>query len=259
MRALKEENESVTDCHELKIPSKKDGKKYKTDFKKYYYNFLEYKGHENIIYSNNRKKDINNFYYPVIIANYKDKTIYSINPNYFEELKKIHISEKDTKEKILDFFKQCKIDIAIQDMYRMYKKTITNIDISMVTELNDNNKEQYYNSFEHTNDHIYKQKKWETIRKYKYLNGIIEDNKFVSVGFVSNIDENGANIVIQTKEKYRNKGYGKAIVEKISRDLLKHNIIPIYWVNKENKASIKLAQTLDFKKEAEEIVVKIIN
>lgn len=37
---------------------------------------------------------------------------------------------------------------------------------------------------------------------------------------MSNIDNNGANIVIQTKERYRNKryrnnGYAKSIVEKI--------------------------------------------
>lgn len=227
------------------------------NFKEYYYNFLEFKGHKNIICSDNREKGINNFYYPIIIANYNDKIIYSINPNYYEELKKIIIGEKDMKEKIFAFFKQRKIDIVVQDMYRMYKKNNANIDISIVKKLGEANKEQFFNSFEYSNDNIYKQKKWEIIKKCKYINGIIKDNKFVSVGFVSNINENGANIVIQTKEEYRNKGYGKLIVEKISRDLLKDSIIPIYWVNKNNIPSIKLAESLEFEKGAEEIVIRI--
>ena len=69
----------------------------------------------------------------------------------------------------------------------------------------------------------------------------------------------GANIVIQTKEKYQNKGYGTAVVEKISNDLLENEIIPIYWVNKNNKESIKLANKVSFKVKASEIVVKINN
>ena len=47
--------------------------------------------------------------------------------------------------------------------------------------------------------------KWDRISKFKYLSGIIEDNKIVSMGFVSNIDFKYANIVIETKKGYRNK------------------------------------------------------
>ena len=228
------------------------------NFKEYYYKFLNFNEKERIICSNNRCKSINNFYYPVIISKFQDSTMYSIAPDYFEKLKEIIIEEKDIKYNLFEFFQKHKMYFSIQDMYRMFKNNNSNTDISNVIELDNKYKEQYFNSFEHSNDIIYKQEKWEKIIKYQYLNGIIEDNKFVSVGFVSNIDENGANIVIQTKDKYRNRGYGKAIVEKISRDLLEDNIIPIYWVNKENKASIQLAESIGFKKEADEIVVKLI-
>lgn len=89
-----------------------------------------------------------------------------------------------------------------------------------------------------------------------YINGIIKDNKIVSLGFVSNIDCGGANIVIQTVEGYRNNGYGKKIVEKISRDLLRDGVLPIYWVNEKNTCSIKLAESIGFKTEAMEIVAR---
>ena len=100
------------------------------------------------------------------------------------------------------------------------------------------------------------EKKWKKISDFKYIYGIVRDNKIASLGFVSNIDYNAGNIVIQTKDYYQNRGYGKKIVEKISRSLLKHNIMPIYWVNIENKASIKLAEDIGFKKQCTEIVVK---
>lgn len=137
--------------------------------------------------------------------------MYSIAPDYFEKLKEIIIEEKDIKYNLFEFFQKHKMYFAIQDMYRMFKNNNSNIDISNVIELDNKYKEQYFNSFEHSNDIIYKQEKWEKIIKYKYLNGIIEDN-----------------------------------------------IIPIYWVNKENKASIQLAESIGFKKEADEIVVKLI-
>ena len=65
------------------------------------------------------------------------------------------------------------------------------------------------------------------------------------------------NIVIQTKEKYKNNGYGKTIVERISRDMENDQIIPIYWVDVKNKASFELARSLLFEIMAEEIVVKV--
>ena len=140
----------------------------------------------------------------------------------------------------------------------MIKTKKSDIDISEVVLIDEKYKEEYCNSFERHNELEYKEKKWNKIKFYKYINGIIKDAKIVSLGFVSDINYNGANIVIQTKEKYGRKGYGRAIVEKISRDLLKNDIIPIYWVNTENKASMQLAKHLDFEEFSTELVVKLI-
>lgn len=233
----------------------------KEKFKKYYYKYLNYTGNKKIVCSKDRDKSINDLYYPVIIGKIDDETIYSINSKEYEKLK-LKLDEEKSKNKkyiikiINVYFEDKKEKVVIQEMIRMSKTNRATINISEVISIDDKYSEAYFNSFEYNKDIEYKEKKWEKIKKYKYINGIVKENKIVSLGFVSNINYNGANIVIQTKEKYRNKGYGKSIVEKISIDLLKDGIMPIYWVNEENNMSKKLAKSIGFEEEAREIVVK---
>lgn len=232
-------------------------------FEEYYYKFLGYNENENIVCSENRESRVNIFSYPIIIAFYKNKIIYSISPKYYVELKTV-IGDKKFKDRyeiinfLNEFFEKRNENISFQEMKRMIKTKKSDIDISEVVLIDEKYKEEYCNSFERHNELEYKEKKWNKIKFYKYINGIIKDAKIVSLGFVSDINYNGANIVIQTKEKYGRKGYGRAIVEKISRDLLKNDIIPIYWVNTENKASMQLAKHLDFEEFSTELVVKLI-
>lgn len=233
------------------------------EFEDYYYQFLDYKENENIVYSKNRESKVNVFYYPIIVSFYKNKIIYSISPKYYDDFK-IYMNNKKLKDKneiinfLNQFFENKKENIVIQEMKRMIKTKRSNIDISKVVKIDEKYKREYFNSFERHNELEYKEEKWSKIKDYNCVNMIIEDDKIVSLGFVSNINYNGANIVIQTKEKYRNNGYGKAVVEKISRDLLKENKIPIYWINIENTASMELAKSLEFEEMATEFVVKLI-
>lgn len=233
------------------------------EFEDYYYQYLDYKENENIVYSKNRESKVNVFYYPIIVSFYKNKIIYSISPKYYDDFK-IYMNNKKLKDKneiinfLNQFFENKKENIVIQEMKRMIKTKRSNIDISKVVKIDKKYKREYFNSFERHNELEYKEEKWSKIKDYNCVNMIIEDDKIVSLGFVSNINYNGANIVIQTKEKYRNNGYGKAVVEKISRDLLKENKIPIYWINIENTASMQLAKSLEFEEMATELVVKLI-
>ena len=233
-------------------------------FNNYYYNFLDYdlNHKEAIVSSINRKKTINGFLYPVIISIYNNNCIYSITTDYFDDLKfRINKNKLIDKNSIIsllsEFFEERGLKVSIQSMLRMYKNKTAKIKVNDVIKIDETTKKQYFNSFEKNKSIKYKQDKWEKFKRYKYLNGIVEDNQLVSVGYVSNIDYGGANIVIHTKEKYRNKGYGKRIVEKISRDLIDNNIIPVYWVNIENEFSKKLALSTGFKEVAKEIVVRI--
>ena len=234
------------------------------EFQNYYYKYLNYNKKDNIISSKQREKDINNFYYPIIVAMYDNKIIYSISSIYYLELKAIIKKEKPKNKEEIEglfdkYFKSKNKKIKIQEMFRMTKKEKEYKEVSEVINIKEENKEEYFNSFDYHKEKNYKENKWKKIKKYKYLNGIIKDNKIVSLGFVSDIVHNGGNIVIETKGEYQNRGYGKAIVQKISNDLLNDGIIPIYWVNINNKPSINLAKKIGFEVNALEIVVKIDN
>lgn len=235
----------------------------KDEFKEYYFSYLGYTENSDIVCSKNREKANNFIYYPVIVSFFEGKIIYSIAPKYFEELKekieKEKLKEREEIGKLLkDFFQQKKIPVSIQTMIRMTKKKEADVNVDRVIKIEEENKKEFFHSFEQEREIEYKEKKWERMKSYSYRHGIIKDNQFASMGFVSNISYKGANIVIETKEKYRNLGYGKSVVEKITRELRKDYLIPIYWVKDKNIPSKKLAEALLFEEKAEEIVVKLI-
>ena len=226
-----------------------------------YYKYLEIKDNEKICLRK-RKEIINNkFHYPIIISFIDNRVIYSVEKNYYEKfLKDININSMINKEEIKNYIKillQNQMQhFRIKEMYRMYKNEGKNdIDISRVISINNGQKKEYFNSFKIRRDDVYKEKKWKEISKNNFLKGIIKDNKIVSMGYISNINYGMGNIVIQTIEDYQNRGYGKMVVEKISQEALKNSILPIYWVENKNIASIKLAESLGFKKVVDEIVV----
>ena len=226
-----------------------------------YYKYLEIKDDEKICLRK-RKEIINNkFHYPIIISFIDNRVIYSVEKNYYEKfLKDININSMINKEEIKNYIKillQNQMQhFRIKEMYRMYKNEGKNdIDISRVISINNGQKKEYFNSFKIRRDDVYKEKKWKEISKNNFLKGIIKDNKIVSMGYISDINYGMGNIVIQTIEEYQNRGYGKMVVEKISQEALKNSILPIYWVENKNIASIKLAESLGFKKVVDEIVV----
>ena len=226
-----------------------------------YYKYLEIKDDEKICLRK-RKEIINNkFHYPIIISFMNNRIFYSVEKNYYKNFVKdininIMINKKEIKNYIKILLQNKMQNFRIKEMYRMYKNESKNdIDISRVISINNEQKKEYFNSFKIIRDDVYKEKKWKEISKNNFLNGIIKDNKIVSMGYISNINYGMGNIVIQTIEEYQNRGYGKMVVEKISQEALKNSILPIYWVENKNIASIKLAESLGFKKVVDEIVV----
>lgn len=180
------------------------------NFKEYYYKYLGYNEDQNIVCSKNRDKIINIYKYPIIVALYEEKKIYSVSQKYFSDLeanlhKKQLINETEITSFLKDFFADKDVKISIQEMIRMTKVCKEDIDNSNVKNIDETYREEFYNSFDRCNDLKYKELKWSKISKFQYLNGVIEDNKIVSMGYVSNIDYNYANIVIETKKEYRNK------------------------------------------------------
>lgn len=66
-----------------------------------------------------------------------------------------------------------------------------------------------------------------------------------------------ANIVIQTENGYKNKGFATKVVEKIADECLKKGLIPTYWVNKNNIPSRRVAGNAGFELLSKEIVASI--
>ena len=92
------------------------------------------------------------------------------------------------------------------------------------------------------------------IQEGRYF-GIIENDEIAATSFISDIDSGGGNLVVSTKPKYRNMGYGKAVVARATEWCFEHEIRPIYLVAEGNKPSVKLAEGLGFETMSEEIVV----
>lgn len=94
----------------------------------------------------------------------------------------------------------------------------------------------------------------ETVRAGRYFS-IIENDTIVSSSFISDIDHHGANIVVSTSPKFRNKGYGKVVVRHAAEWCFLHGYRPIYLVDANNVPSVRLAESLGFKNMSSEIVV----
>lgn len=210
---------------------------------KYYESFIGIEKDTRIIKTKNRDLPLNEkYFYPIIISKYKNKTYISVSPKYYDKIKELNILDL-TKEKQIALLQNIFKDYQIKIMYRMYKKDIINVQ----TKSRRLNKKLFINSVKNKD-------RWDYYKdKVSYV--YVEDNKIVSMAFVSNIDYCGCNIVVETKKEYRNLGYGKDVVATITNEILKRNLIPIYLVNRENKYSYKLAKSLGYEILSEEIIV----
>lgn len=217
----------------------------------------------NFFCSKNRENILNNtYYYPIIVSNINNNFIYSISPIYYNELKaKLEDKNLFSTEELIyfleSFFKDKLHNFKIKEMYRMTLVNKSNIEISNVIEITDKYKKEFFNSFNKNKDESFKEKRWNELINNKYINGVLKDESIASMGYISNIENYGANIIIQTKDTYKNNGYAKSIVAKICNDVLENNLIPIYWVETNNIPSINLAKSLGFKTMVKEIVVSV--
>lgn len=149
-------------------------------------------------------------------------------------------------------------NFEVKEMYRMCKDTKLNISNNNAVILNNYTKQYFINTGKKPNDINFKEKKWSQL-KYILDSEMIYivpiDNKIASMAFTSDIYNIGANIVVSTNKEYRKKGYGKSAVAALTNSILENQLLPIYFVNVNNEASINLAKSLQYEKMALEIVV----
>lgn len=243
------------------------------DIDKYYYNFLDIEKAKKVndifyIKTSNRDNILNKaFEYPLIISNYNNEIYVSISDkyydgflNYIKDIDMKNITEQELYKKIKNYFSNILDTFEIKTMYRMYRTTKIYRNFSKAILLNEITKKYFMNTGEKAKDNNYKENKWQSM---KYLTDqqmvyiISNDEKIDSIAYISDVFNGGANIVVNTDEKYRNQGYGKSVVTEVCNYAIDNDLIPIYFVNKENKASVKLAESLCFKIIATEVVLCI--
>jgi RimJ/RimL family protein N-acetyltransferase len=194
-----------------------------------------------------------------------EKMVFSISPKfytkfckYIQEVKITDIDDDNFLMDIDDFFADYLENYSIRRMYRL---TVDENQFrppphfDQVATISD--KEKYLKLLGKRGKK-FKEREWrkrkEIILQSRYFI-IYANNEVASNALISDIDFNGANIVVNTNPNYRRKGYGKAVVAKTVEWCFKNNKIPIYWVDTANIASIKLAESLGFQVKSKELVI----
>ena len=209
-----------------------------------------------------------NFNQILIVSNYNDKLYYSISPKFYSKFQNDFNLDENVKNfanifcDVDDYF-VCNLEkYQITKYYRLSNpnKVDTNLKFyNKIENLKDSNKDLYFKLIGERGQK-FKETRWinrqELIKEKRYFI-IVENNEIAAYSFISDIDFEGANIGVVTMPKYRKKGYGKALVSKAIEWCNKNEFIPIYLVNQQNDASIKLAKSVGFKVMANEIIVTI--
>lgn len=205
------------------------------------------------------------FFYPLIYTKYNGEIYISVLNQYYNlvlnNIKDIDFTKLDNKH-IIAFFKKIFSDVLenfeVKEMYRMYRETKLNITGNDAVLLNESNKKYFMNTGKKSNDVSFKEKKWNELKNIidtGMIYIIKTENKITSMAYVSDIFAEGANIVVSTDEKNRKKGYGKKVVARLTNSIIERKLLPIYFVNVNNKPSINLAKSLGYINIADEIVV----
>ena len=205
------------------------------------------------------------FFYPLIYTKYNGEIYISVSNQYYNfvlnNIKDIDFTKLDNKH-IIAFFKKIFSDVLenfeVKEMYRMYRETKLNITGNDAVLLNESNKKYFINTGKKSNDVSFKEKKWKELKNIidtEMIYIIKTENKITSMAYVSDIFAEGANIVVSTDEKNRRKGHGKKVVARLTNSIIERKLLPIYFVNINNKPSINLAKSLGYINIADEIVV----
>lgn len=191
----------------------------------------------------------------------------SVSPKYYDTILKAvknsdfsTLSNKEIITMFKDIFSNISLNFEVKEMYRMYKEAKLDISNGNAVLLNDDTKQYFMNTGNKASDINFKEKKWSQL-KYIIDTGLIyivpNNYRIASMAYVSDVYNGGANIVVNTDEQFRRKGYAKMAVASLTNSILENNLLPIYFANVNNEGSINLAKSLEYENIALEIVVCI--
>lgn len=172
------------------------------------------------------------FIYKIIITDFNGNRYVSVSPAISDNV--IHSIITDIKDRNFDDILNSQhlhiTGLRINKMYRM----ILDNRIYSCNNISTNYKKEYIEEFK------------------KYIIRYNED--IVSYCKISNIDCGYGNIVVWTDENHRNKGLAKQLLFMLVSKCKSEGIKPLYLVNSQNIASIRLAKSVGFKIVQTEIV-----
>lgn len=204
----------------------------------------------------------------LIVSSFNDTLYYSIAPQYYSSLKRNFEAEINPENltnlffEIDDYFCNILDRYQIDRYYRLSNPDKPEMSLPIfdkIITLDESNKDLYFRLIGERGPK-FKERQWLNRQKLildKRYFILIENNEIAAYSFISDLDFGGANIGIVTLPKYRQKGYGKALVSKAIDWCNRNEIRPIYLVNQQNNASINLAKSLGFKVMSNEIIVTV--
>ncbi|MCM1991518.1 GNAT family N-acetyltransferase [Oceanirhabdus seepicola] len=229
------------------------------DFNKYYYGFLgaeHERGNDKVMVTESiyRDKLLNKqYFYPVIVSEYNNKKICSTSSRFIDICKSRFDGSVESIEDILD-------DMRIEEpSYRLRKMRRYTIDD---TEKIFNTKavtmsEELVRSVHFKGDiniEKFLERKKDVIKEGRQFI-ITNQNKMAAMALISDIYEDGCNIAVYSNEDYRKMGYGKEVVKGCVNWCKERNLLPIYLVEEDNHASIKLAESVGFELKSKEWII----
>ena len=231
------------------------------DFDVYYREYLGCRTFDDIyVRSLYRDMPINaNYYYPFVRSSYKSKVITSVSSQIYHNDYR-YLSDKDICDLSLDELNRIYPSVQYKEFYRYSTDDKLVCDCCSACILKDEYKEFFMRSGKNT-DPVFKENKWLKLKKYIEEENMfvsVFDNKIVSTCKISDIYCGGANLYVHTDEVYRNKGFGKDVVSLAINTCIERGIRPIYFVEKGNISSQKLAESLGFKLKAKEYCFCIV-
>ncbi len=188
------------------------------------------------------------FYYPLIETKFSDKTIISVSPSFytaeFKDLS-LNVLKSETYKQIQKRHPQC----IKKEFIRFFIEKPTSVFQNNAITLDFSHKNFFMKTGKNL-DTAFKENRWKKIEKLieqKRIFAQIKDKKIVSMCKISDIYCDIANLYVYTDENYRHCGFGKNVVALACDQCLKNNLIPTYFDESKNTASLNLARAINFK------------
>ena len=189
----------------------------------------------------------NNYYYPLLETEINGRKIVSLSPSLYES-DFLSSSFHEIKSKAYNIL-QKKYNGLAEKLFCRYclERNLTSVSNNAVI-LDLQHKKYFMNSGKNKNT-SFKEQKWQALMPYikeQKVFAQIKDDKIVSMCRVSDVYCKGANLYVYTDEKYRQQGYGKNVVSLAARSCQEKKLLPVYFAEQSNVASIKLVTSLGF-------------